>query len=174
MSVLEKVNSNKVNWKALLISIAVSLGTGVASSLLTGGAMREYGNLYQPPLAPPGWLFPVVWTILYILMGIAAYLVLEAGLPDGGATGVERSDIRTALTLYLIQLLLNALWPVLFFNRQAYFLAFAELLLLWLAIYLTIKQFKEISRAAALLMLPYLAWVTFAAYLNLAIALNAG
>lgn len=174
MSVLEKVNSNKVNWKALLISIAVSLGTGVASSLLTGGAMREYGNLYQPPLAPPGWLFPVVWTILYILMGIAAYLVWEAGFPDGGATGGERSDIRTALTLYLIQLLLNALWPVLFFNRQAYFLAFAELLLLWLAIYLTIKQFKEISRAAALLMLPYLAWVTFAAYLNLAIALNAG
>lgn len=152
----------KINWKALFISIAISLGTGIVSSILTGRAMREYQNLYQPPLAPPGWLFPVVWTILYILMGVAAYLVWETG----------DTEVRNALTLYLVQLLLNALWPIFFFRFHAYFLAFAELLLLWLAIYLTIKQFKEINRTAALLMLPYLAWVTFAAYLNLAIALH--
>ncbi len=152
----------KINWKALFISIAISLGTGIVSSILTGRAMREYRNLYQPPLAPPGWLFPVVWTILYILMGVAAYLVWETG----------GTEVRNALTLYLVQLLLNALWPVFFFRFHAYFLAFAELLLLWLAIYLTIQQFKEINRTAALLMLPYLAWVTFAAYLNLAIALH--
>ena len=153
---------HKVNLKHLATSLAISLGTGMLSGLLTMGGMKTFESINKPPLSPPGWLFPVVWTILYILMGIAAYLVWETG-------GVE---VRNALTLYLVQLLLNALWPVFFFRFHAYFLAFAELLLLWLAIYLTIKQFKEINRTAALLMLPYLAWVTFAAYLNLAIALG--
>lgn len=151
----------KINWKALLISLAVSLGTGALSVLLTMGGMSEYVNLYKPPLSPPGWLFPVVWTILYILMGIAAYLIWES----------EGEDKQSALSLYGIQLILNGAWSVFFFGRGAYFLALADLLLLWLAIYLTIKQFRQLNEIAAKLLIPYLIWVTFAGYLNLAIAL---
>lgn len=152
----------KINWKALLISLAVSLGTGALSALLTMDGMKEYADLYKPPLSPPGWLFPVVWTILYILMGIAAYLVWESG----------GEDKQLALSLYGIQLILNAAWSVFFFHQGAYFLALADLLLLWLAIYLTIKKFRQINETAARLMIPYLIWVTFAGYLNLAIALH--
>lgn len=166
---------DKNKWKALLTSLALSLGTGLVSALLTMGAMRDYGNVHKPPLSPPGWLFPVVWTILYILMGVAAWLVLETGR-SGGGTPLEKEQraevVRLGLMLYGTQLLLNGAWSLLFFNQKAYFLAFAELLLLWFAIYLTIQQFKQVNRIAAILMLPYLAWVTFAGYLNLAIALQ--
>ncbi len=151
----------KINWKALLISIAISLGTGVISSLLTMGGMSAYGDMYKPPLSPPGWVFPVVWTILYTLMGIAAYLVWES----------DSEDKQLALTLYGIQLFLNGIWSVIFFRWQMYFLAFADLLLLWFAIYLTIKQFRKINETAAKLLILYLLWVTFAGYLNLAIAI---
>ncbi len=152
----------KINVKTLAVSIAISLGAGILSALLTGGNMRQYADLYHPPLAPPGWLFPIVWTVLYILMGIAAWLVYET--PSG--------DKRLALSLYGNQLLVNVVWPLIFFNLRAYFFAFGWLLLLWLLIYLTIKQFLPINRTAALLLTPYLAWVTFAGYLNLAIALH--
>lgn len=145
----------------MLISLAVSLGTGALSALLTMGGMREYANLYKPPLSPPGWVFPVVWTILYILMGISAYLVWES----------EGEDKQLALSLYGIQLILNAAWSVLFFHLKLYFLALADLLLLWLAVYLTIKQFRRLNETAAKLLLPYIIWITFAGYLNLAIAL---
>lgn len=166
MSFLEKAGFQKtgseINWKALLISIAISLGTGIVSTLLTGGAMRRNAPLYQPPLAPPGWLFPVVWTILYVLMGIAAYLVWES---DGG-------DRKLSLSLYAVSLFLNGIWSVFFFCMRAYFLALADLLALWLVIYLLIRQFRESSLTAARLLYPYLAWVSFAGYLNLAIAVR--
>lgn len=168
---------DKNKWKSLLISLAVSLGTGVVSAILTMGGMRDYAEMYKPPLSPPGWVFPVVWTILYILMGIAAWLVLETGRAGGSGTPQEKEQqaeaVRLGLMLYGIQLLLNGAWSLLFFNQKMYFLAFADLLLLWLAIYLTIQQFKQVNRIAALLMVPYLVWVTFAGYLNLAIAVQA-
>jgi len=151
-----------INWKALFISIAVSLGTGIVSALLTMGGMREYANLYQPPLAPPGWLFPIVWTILYILMGIAAWLVWES----------EGEGRKLALSLYGIQLILNAIWSIFFFGMDAYFLAFVDLVLLWFFLYLTIREFGKVNKTAGILLLPYIAWVTFAGYLNLAIALH--
>ncbi|MDO5135749.1 MAG: TspO/MBR family protein [Eubacteriales bacterium] len=153
----------KINWKALVASLGITLGAGVLSGLLTAGSMAQYENMYQPPLAPPGWLFPIVWTILYILMGIAAYLVNESGAP-----GREQ-----AIKLYLGQLLVNVLWPVLFFVMEAYFPALAWLILLWYLIWKTIQAFAQIDKRAAYLMLPYLLWVTFAGYLNLAIALQA-
>lgn len=166
MSFLEKAGFQKIgsdiNWKALGVSCAISLGTGIISTLLTGGAMRRNAPLYQPPLAPPGWLFPVVWTILYILMGIAAYLVWES---DSG-------DRRLSLSLYAVSLFLNGSWSIFFFSMRAYFLALADLLALWLVIYLMIKQFRESSLTAARLLYPYLAWVSFAGYLNLAIAIR--
>ncbi len=152
-----------INWKALLISLGISLGAGALAGILTSDSMETYGSLYQPPLAPPGWLFPIVWTILFILMGIAAYLIYESDV------GEERK--RAALRIYGIQLLVNVGWSVIFFRWDAYLLAFAWLLLLWYLIYMTIDQFKEINEIAGKLLLPYILWVTFAGYLNLAIAL---
>lgn len=167
---------DKNKWKSLLISLSVSLGTGIVSALLTIGGMRDYADMYKPPLSPPGWVFPVVWTILYILMGIAAWLILETGRAGVRGTPQEQERqteaVKLGLMLYGIQLLLNGVWSLLFFNQKMYFLAFADLLLLWLAIYLTIQQFKLVNRIAALLLVPYLVWVTFAGYLNLAIAVQ--
>ncbi len=151
----------KVNWKALGVSVGISLSVGFMSALLTMGGMREYADMYHPPLSPPGWVFPVVWTILYVLMGIAAYLVYQS----------EGENKRLAFTLYLIQLFFNFGWSIIFFNLEAYFFAFVWLLLLWLSVYLTAKQFRQLDKTAGILMLPYLAWVTFAGYLNLATAI---
>lgn len=151
-----------INIKTLAISVAVSLGAGILSAFLTGGSMREYADMYKPPLAPPGWLFPIVWTILYILMGIAAWRVYES----------QGADKRLAFSLYGNQLLLNIVWPLLFFNLKIYFFSFAWLLLLWLMIYLTMRQFAMMDQKAGMLLIPYLVWVTFAGYLNLAIAIH--
>ena len=158
----------KINWKVLFISLALSLGVGILGSFLSGGGMTQYAERYRPPLSPPGWVFPVVWTILYTLMGIASYLVWESGSTDGKPT----EDTVSALTFYLISLGLNLLWPILFFRQEAYIFALADLILLWISIYLTIKSFRPINETAAKLLLPYLIWVTFAGYLNLAIAIH--
>jgi len=152
----------QINWKALLGSLALSLGVGIVSALLTMGGMQQYQDMYQPPLAPPGWLFPVVWTILYILMGVAAYLVYETQ---------ESEQRSTALKLYGIQLFFNGVWSLIFFGAQAYFFAFIWLVVLWFFIYLTTKEFLQLNKTAGILMIPYLLWVTFAGYLNLAIAI---
>lgn len=154
----------KMNWKALLISLAISLGVGALSALVTSDSMMQYDNMYKPPLSPPAWLFPIVWTILFTLMGIAAYLIY--------VSETEKEKKSAALRIYAIQLAINALWTIIFFNLEAYILAFAWLLLLWYLIFLTIKAFNEINTTAARLLIPYLLWVTFAGYLTLAIALN--
>ena len=151
----------KKKWKNLLISVAVSLSVGIMSALLSMGGMRAYADMYKPPLSPSGWVFPIVWTILYVLMGIAAFLVFQS----------VGEDKKLALTLYVIQLFLNFGWSIIFFDLKAYFFAFAWLLVLWLFIYLTMKQFRQLNKTAGILMLPYLAWVAFAGYLNLAIAI---
>lgn len=150
----------KIQWKPLLVSLVISLGTGAIGGLLTSGSMEKYSRMYQPPLAPPGWVFPVVWTILYLLMGVAAYLVYR--------TNSEKK--YAALKLYAVQLLVNLGWPLLFFGLGAYLLAFTWLALLWYLVWMTIKQFYKINQTAGKLMLPYLLWVTFAGYLNLSIA----
>ena len=152
----------KIQWKALVVSLAVSLGTGLLSVLLTPNIQEDYAQLYRPPLSPPGWVFPVVWTVLFILMGIASYLVYTSG--SGQST--------SALKLYLVQLLFNLGWSVLFFRWDAYLPAFLWLLILWYLVYCLIRQFGEISSLAGKLLIPYLFWLTFAAYLNLAIALH--
>ncbi len=152
----------KIQWKALIVSLAVSLGTGLLSVLLTPNVQEDYAQLYRPPLAPPGWVFPVVWTILFVLMGIAAYLVYVSGSPQS----------TSALKLYLVQLLFNLGWSVLFFRWNAYLPAFLWLLILWYLVYMLIRQFGAISSLAGKLLIPYLIWLTFAAYLNLAIALH--
>lgn len=151
----------KIDKKLLAKSIALPVLVGVVSGLLTRNAMQDFEVLNQPPLSPPGWLFPVVWTILYVLMGISAYLVKTSDADEQ-----EKAD---ALTLYYYQLLVNFLWPVFFFNFGWYLFAFAWLILLWVLVALMIRQFDKINKVAAYLNLPYLVWLTFAAYLNFAI-----
>ncbi|MCM1112890.1 MAG: tryptophan-rich sensory protein [Muribaculum sp.] len=151
----------KIEWKQLAANIAIALGAGLLSTVLAPGIAQSYETLYRPPLAPPGWVFPVVWSILYVLMGIASYLIVR------NPTGEAR---RTALYYYGVQLVVNLLWPVIFFRFGAYGTAFFWLLLLWYLAFMTGRKFFELNRAAGRLFLPYLAWLTFAAYLNLAIA----
>lgn len=152
----------KLNLKALLISLAIPLAVGGLAALLSGG-MSDYTVMNRPPLSPPGWLFPIVWTILYLLMGYASYRVYTAD-KDPAVT-------RRALILYAIQLFLNFLWPIVFFRFDMYLTAFFILVALWVVIYLTMRQFSAIDERAGDLLLPYILWVTFAGYLNLGVFL---
>ena len=149
----------KVKWKELIVSIAISLGIGALSGYLTMNSMSLYNDLAKPPLTPPGWIFPIVWTILFVLMGISAYLIYIS----------DSKERVQALQIYAIQLMLNFLWSLVFFNMQAYLLAFVILILLWISIFAMIKMFYDINPIAGKLQVPYLLWVTFAGYLNLAI-----
>ena len=148
--------------KKLLLNLAIPLAVGGIASLVSGG-MGSFKSLNQPPLSPPGWVFPIVWTILYLLMGYAAYRVQNSD--------AQPEDIRSATLFYYIQLGLNFLWPVLFFGFEAYLLAFVELLILWIAICVNMWKFYRLDERAGDLLLPYLLWVTFAAYLNLGVYL---
>lgn len=151
----------KNTWKKIapyVISIAIALGVGALSAFLTKDKMQEYAALNQPPLAPPGWLFPVVWTILFVLMGIAAALVWKSDAPG-------RSD---ALVIYGTQLVVNFLWSIFYFNFNARLLAFFWLIFLLLLVILMTAKFAKISPTAAKLQIPYILWLLFAGYLNLA------
>ena len=153
----------KVNIKKLAICIAIPLIVGGVSALISGGGMRAFNELNKPPLSPPGWLFPVVWTLLYVLMGIASYLVL--------VSGEDEAKVTSALKTYGLQLAFNFFWSIIFFNLESYLFAFIWLVALWILILLTMIKFFRIREAAGYLLLPYLAWVTFAGYLNLGIYL---
>ena len=126
------------------------------------GSMKDFAALDQPPLSPPGWIFPVVWTVLYVLMGIASYIILTSSVPT--------LDKKNALKVYFIQLAFNFLWSEIFFTLGAYEIAFLWLLMLLALILLTTVRFWRIDRRAGMLMLPYAVWVVFAGYLNLAIS----
>lgn len=151
----------KIDKKTLALSIALPLLVGAVAGLLTRNAMMDFEVLNKPPLSPPGWLFPVVWTILYILMGISAYLIKVSD-----ASPEEKSN---ALMIYNYQLIVNFLWSIFFFNFGWYLFSFFWILLLWVLIILMIRSFDKISQTAAYLNIPYLLWVTFAAYLNFGI-----
>jgi len=148
-------------WKTYAFWILLTEAVGLIAGILTRDAVSQYSQIIQkPPLAPPGWLFPVVWTILYALMGIAAARIWLA----------EDSNMRDrAINLYLAQLIVNFFWPLFFFNLMAYGFSVIWLLLLWGLVLLTILQFWKIDRVAAWLLVPYLAWLTFAVYLNLGV-----
>ena len=149
----------KPKYKLLVICIAIPLFAGALSAFITRNSMATFQLLNKPPLTPPSILFPIVWTILYTLMGIASYFVLTS---KGNV-----SDISTALTAYGLQLFLNILWPIFFFQFDLYLFSFFVIVVLWLFIVRTIRLFYNISKISAYLLIPYLIWVTFAAYLNL-------
>lgn len=139
----------------LLLAFAAAAAGGLASA----NAGNFYRELVRPSWAPPGWLFGPVWSVLYIMMGTAAWLVWRA---RGFA------NARAALTVFVVQLAANALWTWLFFVWRQGALAFAEIVVLWALIALTIALFRRVSKAAAWLLVPYLAWVSFATALTLA------
>jgi tryptophan-rich sensory protein len=151
-----------LNWKRLIPNLALPLAVGGLSALVSGG-MDLYPLLNQPPLSPPGWIFPVVWTLLYLLMGYAAYLVQTSGQ--------EPAQIREAMIPYWLQLAANFLWSPLFFCWQLYLVSLLWLIVLWVLIFLTIRNFSKISERAGDLLIPYILWTTFAFYLNLGIYL---
>lgn len=153
----------KIKWKTLIISIAIPLIVGGLSALATRNSMQDFEQISKPSLSPPAWLFPVVWTILFTLMGIASYLVVTAN------AGIKQQG--SALKFYALQLIFNFFWSIWFFNLQAYWFAFVWLVALLILIIATTIKFWQISKLAGILLLPYIAWVTFAGYLNLAIAL---
>lgn len=155
--------NKEIKWGKLIGSIALALAAGGLGALLGGDFGSSYGQMYKPLLSPPGWVFPVVWTILYVLMGVAAYQVWQS---DASAPRKKR-----ALILYGVQLGLNALWPLLFFRLSAYLGALLWLVLLIAAVWLCALSFRYIRKSAGDLLTPYLLWLFFAAYLNLGVYL---
>lgn len=151
----------KIKFDKLLISILIPLAVGQISALLTQTPANTYDMLSKSSLSPPGVIFPIVWTILYILMGISCYLIITSG----------SEDTKNALIWYALQLTLNFFWSLIFFNLQFYLFAFIWLLLLIAVIIVMIIKFYKINPLAAYLQIPYLLWCIFAAYLNLSIYL---
>jgi len=153
----------KQKWRQLVVCLIIPLAVGGLSAALSGGGMAEFSELNQPPLSPPGWLFPVVWTILYLLMGFASWLILTSDAP--------KHKINHALFVYGLQLAVNFFWSPIFFGAGLYLFAFVWLVFLWVLIIWTMVKFYEIRQIAGELLLPYLLWVTFAGYLNFTIYL---
>ncbi len=149
-------------YKPYIVSAIIALAVGGLSALLTMGNMDIESKFVMPPLSPPPFLFPIVWTVLYILMGIAAALVFvnRDKNPEGA---------KNALTYYAVSLVFNFFWSILFFNLNAFLASFIWLLILWALILICIFKFHPFSKAASYLMIPYLLWVSFAGYLNLMI-----
>lgn len=148
--------------KNYIIGILIPLAVGGLAALLTMGGMDVYSQITKPPLSPPGFLFPIVWTILYTLMGISSVMIYRE-------KGISTQVKNKTLFVYGLQLAVNFLWSMVFFNMQAYLLSFVVILVLWVLIIAMILDFKRINEIAAYLQIPYLLWVTFAAYLNLMI-----
>lgn len=146
----------------LVISILVCQVAGLIGSLFTLSSISTwYAQLEKPTFNPPNWVFAPVWTLLFLLMGISLYLIVSKG--------VGNKKVKTALSIFVIQLTLNILWSFLFFGLQSLLYAFIEIIILGLAILLTIISFYKISKTAAYLLLPYVLWVSFAAVLNFSI-----
>lgn len=147
--------------------VALPLIVGAISALLTGNAMDSYQVMNQPPLAPPAWLFPIAWTILYILMGLGSYFLLLAP-----AESIEKKRAKCiAMIVYFIQLCFNFVWSLIFFDAKQYTFAFVWLMILWVMIIVMIWKTSKVCWKAMLMFIPYLLWCTFAAYLNLMIAI---
>jgi len=148
------------NLPKLAISIIIPLAVGFISSFFTRDSIPTwYNTLVKPALSPPNWIFFPVWTLLYVMMGVSLYLVWRKGF---------NNKTKTAIYIFSAQLLLNFLWTFLFFGLKSMLPAFVEIVVLWVMILITIVRFYRISKEAAYLLIPYIIWVSFASYLNLA------
>lgn len=156
------MKGGKINFGALIGWIAASQTAGIVGSLFTVSAIPTwYESLAKPSWNPPGWIFGPVWTILYTLMGIAAYRIWRKGM--------KKQAVRQAVILFSIHLAFNALWSIIFFGLQHIPLAFLEILVLLCLIVIVTLRFYHLDKIAAYLLLPYLVWVSFATYLTYAI-----
>lgn len=151
--------TSNIKWKSLIINLIIPLALGGIAALITNNGMENYNNVVKPALSPPNWLFPVVWTILYTLMGISTYLIYEK----------DHNINKKAFIIYAVQLALNFIWPVFFFGFDAYFFSFIILLTLIIFVISMIICFYKENKTAGLLQIPYLIWLLFAAYLNLSV-----
>ncbi len=151
----------KINFRLLLICVAIPLIVGGVSAALNSNSMEMFAQVHKPAFAPPAWLFPVAWTILYTLMGISSYLILTSG--------ASKSETEAAIRIYAYQLAVNFLWSTFFFNFGWYLFSFLWLLLLWVLVLIMVIRFWHINKAAAYINIPYILWLTFAAVLNFAI-----
>ena len=141
------------------VAIAIPLVVGISSAAITRADMQVYSRLNTPPLAPPSWIFPIVWTLLYILMGISSGMIFVKRKSDLDAS-------RQGLVYYTLSLVLNFAWSIVFFKFQAAFFAFIILIALLISIIKTIIEYRKIYPIAAYLQIPYTVWVAFAGYLN--------
>ncbi|MBQ8554923.1 MAG: tryptophan-rich sensory protein [Clostridia bacterium] len=157
---MTETERKKPSWRSLIILEGVTLGAGALVGFLTQKSSGFYETLTKPAFAPPGWVFPVAWSILYAAMALAMWFVWRAQGQDRGIL----------LGLYAAQLAVNLVWPFLFFVQQALGLAFFWLILLWMLVGIMMWQFFKESSTAGWLILPYLAWTTFATVLNFMIA----
>lgn len=143
----------------LIFSILICLSIGYIGSFFTGESITTwYASLQKPSYNPPSWIFGVVWTILYILMGISAFLVWKQG--------IDKRPVKIVLIFFLLQLFLNGLWTPIFFKYHLIGIAFIEIIILWIFVIITIFKLWRISKASAILLLPYLMWLSFAIILN--------
>ncbi len=152
----------KINWYELLVIVLITELIGMLGNLFSGNPMQMYISFTKPPLSPAGWLFGVIWPILYLLMGIAAYLIYQTP---------PTPDRKKATTLYWVQLVVNFLWPIIFFRFEWFWLSVIVILILDVLVFLTTIWFYKIKKEAGYLMIPYLLWLLFATYLNVGIAL---
>lgn len=149
-----------INFKHLIIAVVLPLAVGGISSLIVGSGFEVYSSaVAKPPLSPPDWLFPVAWTMLYILMGLSSYFVYEK----------DKSEAKEPLAVYAVQLAMNFMWPIFFFSLNAYLFSFIWLLVLLVLVIVMTVMFYRASRLAGLLQIPYILWLCFAAYLNLSV-----
>ncbi|MGB8226299.1 MAG: TspO/MBR family protein [Sedimentisphaerales bacterium] len=147
----------------LIICCSVPLAVGFAGSLFTANSMDWYQTLAKPAFNLPSWVFAPVWTSLYLLMGISAFLVWRKEPAD--------TAVKVALACFILQLVFNALWTPIFFGAKQPLIAFGDIILLWLAIASTIICFYRVYKLSAILLVPYILWVSFAAVLNAAICM---
>jgi translocator protein len=151
--------SQKINYFKLLASVLLCQFAGAVGSVFTASSLENWYSLLEKPVFnPPSWVFFPVWTLLYTLMGISLYIVWDKGLQD--------RKVKIGLVIFGIQLVLNSLWSFLFFGLKSPYYGFVEIIFLWLAIFLTIIKFRNISKTASYLLIPYILWVSFAALLN--------
>lgn len=145
---------------AMIVAVLIPLLIGCFSAFLTSEDMVAYEAMNKPPLAPPGWVFPIVWTVLYVLMGVASYLVY--------VSDADADARRKALMFYAAQLIMNFFWSTLFFTYERYLTALIWLLIMWVLVIVCVIRFYKICHAAGIMMGALFLWTTFAAYLNLA------
>lgn len=149
----------RISIITLIISLFIPMLIGGISASLSAQGMAMYGAMNKPPLSPPAWVFSVAWTILYLMMGLASYFIIMSEA-DGRSKAM-------ALIFYGIQLLMNFMWSIVFFNLGAYLLAFVWLIIMWGMVIVCAFRFYSINKIATYLFIPYIIWLTFAAYLNL-------